>query len=40
MTILSPSLNLILMKEGNTETITIKVNEKEVSVPPGLPFFN
>ena len=35
MTILSPSINLVFVKEGNKVTITIKVNEKEVSVPSG-----
>jgi sulfur carrier protein ThiS adenylyltransferase len=35
LTILSPSINLVFVKEGNKVTITIKVNEKEVFVPSG-----
>jgi sulfur carrier protein ThiS adenylyltransferase len=40
LTILSASLILSFMSEGNPVTITIKVNEKEVSVPSGTTAFH
>jgi sulfur carrier protein ThiS adenylyltransferase len=39
LTILSPSSNLFFMKDENPTTMTIKINEKTVSVPSGETLF-